>query len=67
MGVDTTKFTKKVDLANSTSNVDKLDNDTLKTVPSNLSNLNSIEDKLHDNKLVPMWCSKRWCCLKRCI
>ena len=54
MGVDTTKFTKKVDLANSSSNVDKLDNDTLKTVPSNLSNLNSIEDKLHDNKLAPM-------------
>ena len=54
MGVDTTKFTKKVDLANSKSNVDKLDNDTLKTVPSHLSNLNSIEDKLHDNKLVPM-------------
>ena len=54
MGVDTTKFTKKVDLTNSKSDVDKLDNDKLKTVPSHLSNLESKVDKLYVNKLVPM-------------
>ena len=36
-GVDTSKFAKKVDLANSKSNVDKLDIDKLKNVPYNLS------------------------------
>ena len=34
--VDTSKFTKKVDFANLKSDVDKLDNDKLKNVPSNL-------------------------------
>ena len=38
-GVGTSKFTKKVDLANSKSNVDKLDNDKLKNILTNLSNL----------------------------
>ena len=35
--VDTLKFAQKVDLANLKSNVDKLDNDKLKNVPSGLS------------------------------
>ena len=37
---------KKKDLANSKSNVDKLDIDKLKNVPINLSNLKSEADKL---------------------
>ena len=40
-GVDTSKFAKKVDLANLKSNVDNLDIDKLKNVPTNLSNLKS--------------------------
>ena len=39
--VDTSKFAKKVDLANLKSNVDKLGIDKLKNVPTNLSNLKS--------------------------
>ena len=34
-GADTSKFDKKVDLANLKSNVDKLDIDKLKNVPTN--------------------------------
>ena len=40
-GVNTSNFAKKADLANSNSNVDKLDIDKLKNVPTNLSNLKS--------------------------
>ena len=40
-GVDTSKFAKKVDLGSLKSNLDKLDIDKLKNVPSNLSNLKS--------------------------
>ena len=43
-GIDTSSFAKKVDLANLKSNVDKLDIDKLKNVPTNLSNL---ESKVH--------------------
>ena len=45
---------KKTDLANWKSDVDKLDIDKLKNVPSNLSNLKSIVDKLDADKLVPV-------------
>ena len=38
-GVDTSKFAKKVDLANLKSTIDKLDVDKLKNVPSGLSSL----------------------------
>ena len=38
-GVHTSKFSKKVDLANLKSNVDKLDTYKLKNVPRNLNNL----------------------------
>ena len=38
-GVDISSFTKKTDLANLKSTVDKLDIDELKNVPTNLSNL----------------------------
>ena len=44
---------KKVDLANSKSNVDKLDNDKLKNILTNLSNLKKKLDKLDIDKLLP--------------
>ena len=47
-------FLKKVDLASSKSNVDKLDIDKLKTIPNDLSNLKSKVDKLDVNKLPPV-------------
>ena len=43
---DASKFAKKIGVANSKSNVDKLDIDKLKNVPTNLSNLKSKVDKL---------------------
>ena len=52
-GVDTSKFAKKVDLANLKSDVDKLNIDKLKNVPINLSNLKSKVDKLDVDKLLP--------------
>ena len=51
-GFDTSKFAKKVDLANLKFNVDKLDIDELKNVPTNLSNLTSKVDRLDVDKLV---------------
>ena len=53
-GVDTSKFAKKVDLANLKSNVGKLDIDKLKNVPTNLSNLKSKIDKLDFDKFLPV-------------
>ena len=53
-GVDTSKFAKKVDLANLNCNVDKLDIDKLKNVPTNLSNLKNKVAKLDLDKLVPV-------------
>ena len=50
-GVDTSKFAKKVDLANLKSNVDTLDINELKNVPSGLSSLKTKVDKLHIGKL----------------
>ena len=43
-GVDTSKFAKKFYSANLKSNVDKIDFDKLKNVPTNLSNLKSKVD-----------------------
>ena len=70
--VDTSRFTEKVDLANLKSNVDKLDIDKLKNVPSGLSTLKSKVDKLDVGKLetTPFDLSKlsnvikEWCCQK---
>ena len=45
---------KKTDLADLKSDLDKLDSDKLKNVPSNLSNLKSKVDKLDVDKLVPV-------------
>ena len=53
-GADTSKFAKKVDLGNLKFNVDKLDIDKLKNVPTNLNNLKSKVDKLDTDKLVPV-------------
>ena len=50
-GVDTLHFAEKTDLANLKSDVDKLDIDKLKNVPSNLNNLDSKVDKLDVDKL----------------
>ena len=51
-GVDTSDVTRKVDLANLKSNVDKLDIDKLKNDSTNWSNLKSKVDKLDVDKLV---------------
>ena len=53
-GVQTSSLAKKVDLANLKSNVDKLDIDKLKNVPTNLSNLKSKVDKVDVDKLIPV-------------
>ena len=45
---------KKTDLASIKSDVDKLDIEKLKNVPTNLSNLKSKVDKLDVDKLVPL-------------
>ena len=50
--VGTSKFAKKVDVANLKSNVDKLDIYKLNNVPINLSNLKSKVNKLDIDKLV---------------
>ena len=53
-GVDTLSFAKKTDLANLKSDVDKLDIDKLKNVPTNLNNLKGKVNKLDVDKLVPV-------------
>ena len=53
-GVDTSKFAKRVDLASLKSNVDKLDIDILKNVPTYLNNLKSKVDKLDVDNFVPV-------------
>ena len=49
-GVDTSNFARNTDLANLKSDVDKLDIDKFKNVPSGLSNLKSNRDKLDIGK-----------------
>ena len=53
-GVDTSTFSETVDLVSLKFDVDKLDIDKLKNIPSNLSNLKSKVDKLDVDKLVPV-------------
>ena len=53
-GVDTSPFAKGTDLASLKSNVDKVDIEKLKNVPTNLSNLKSKVDKLDIDKLAPV-------------
>ena len=52
--IDTSKLAKKVDLASLKANVDKLNIEKLKNVPSNLINLKIKVDKLNVDKLVPV-------------
>ena len=65
-GVDTYHLAntkKKIDSANSKSDVDKLDIDTMGNLPTNLNNLKSKVDKLDVDKLKetePV--SKKLCC-----
>ena len=53
-GLDTSKFAKKVDLANLKSDLDKLDINKFKNVRTNLSNLKNKVDKLDVDELVPV-------------
>ena len=53
-GVAKSKFAKKVHLANLKSDVDRLDIDKLKNLPTNLISLKSKVDKLDVDKLVPI-------------
>ena len=50
-GIDTSKLAAKFDLVSLKAEVDKLDTDKLKSVPTNLSNLKSKVDKLDIVKL----------------
>ena len=50
-GIESLDFAKKADLANSKSDVNKLDIDKLKNVPSGLSSLKNKLDKLDIGKL----------------
>ena len=52
--VDTSSFAKNIDLANSKSDVDKLDTDKSKNLQSDFSSLKSKVDKLDVEKLVPV-------------
>ena len=73
-GVDTSTVAIKNDLASLKSDVDKLDIDKLKNIPTNLNNLKSKVDKLDGDKLehVPVDLSKlsnivRILFIKRCL
>ena len=50
-GMDTSKLAAKSDLTSLKAEVDKIDTDKLKNVPSNLSNLKIEADKLDTRKL----------------
>ena len=54
-GVHTQDFAKKTDLANLKADVETLDIDKLKNIPTNLSNLKSKLDKLDFDKSVPVF------------
>ena len=53
-GFDTWSFAKKTDLANSKSDVNKLETDRLNNVPTNLNSLGSKVEKLDVDKLIPI-------------
>ena len=53
-GVDTSKSTKKVDLAGLKSSVNKLNIDKLENIRTNLNNLKSKVDRLDVDKLVSL-------------
>ena len=53
-GIDTSSFAKKVVLSHLKSDVDKLDIDKFKNIPTNLNNLKSKLSRLNVDKLVPV-------------
>ena len=53
-GIDTSSFAKKVVLSHLKSDVDKLDVDKFKNIPTNLNNLKSKVSRLNVDKLVPV-------------
>ena len=53
-GIDTSFLAKKVDLASLKFDVDNLDIDKLKSLPTNVNNLKSKIDKLNVDKLLPV-------------
>ena len=53
-GIDRSSFAKKIELASLKPNVDKLDIDKLKNIPTNLSNLKGKVNQLEVDKLVPV-------------
>ena len=53
-GVDALDFAKKANLVDLKSDVDKLDIDKLKNVPSSLNNFKSKADKFDVDKIVPL-------------
>ena len=53
-GIDTSKIGEKVDLRSLKYNIDELDIDKWKNVPTNLGNLKSKLDKTDVDKLVPV-------------
>ena len=68
-GVDTSSFAEKTDLANLKFDVDKLDIDKLRNVPSDLNGLESKVYRLDVDKIVSSTVdlsklsrSKKWCC-----
>ena len=71
-GVDTSDFAKKADSASLKSNVDELDINKLKNVPSGSDRLKSKVDKLNVDKLKPVpldlkkikSCSRKRSCYK---
>ena len=67
--VNPSNIAKKVDFANLKSNLNILDTDKLKNVPTNLSNLKSKIDKLDVDKLVsvPVDLSKLNDVAKNCV
>ena len=54
LGFDTSKFAEEVDLVNLKTNVDAIDIDKQKNVPTNFKNWKSEVDKLDVDKLVPI-------------
>ena len=63
--VDTSSFAKNIDLANWKSDVDKLDTDKLKNVPSDFSSLKSKVDKLDVEKLSKLFDAVKIMLLKK--
>ena len=64
--VDTSSFAENIDLANLKSDVDKLDIDKLKNIPSGLSSLKSKVDKLDVDELVPVPVDLSKCLIELC-